>query len=102
MNDGTPADNLAINFPAVTYTENQHDDAVIINIANEPIVAHPVSPEISQRRALHCFSDATRIVQLCYAFVEEFEDALGVLRVQFGQLAVSEGGNFNLPSHDAS
>jgi hypothetical protein len=94
--------NLAINFPAVTHSKKQYDDAIIVNFANEPVVPHTVSPEISQKGALHCFSDATGIVQVRYTFVEEFEDATGVLRVKLGQLAVREGRNLNLPSHDAS
>jgi hypothetical protein len=93
---------LAINFPAVTYSKKQYDDAIIVNRANEPVVPYPVSPEISQKGSLHCFSDAAWIVQLRYAFVEKFEDTPGVLRVKLGKVAVSEGRNFNLPSHDAS
>ena len=60
---------LAINFPAVTYSKKQDDNAIIVNCANEPVVPYPVSPEISKRRALQCFSDAAWIIQLRYAFV---------------------------------
>ncbi len=93
---------LAINFLAVTYTKKQYDDAIVVNCANEPVVPYPVSPEVSQKRALHCFPDTAGIVQLRQAFMEKFEDALRVLRVELGQVAFGEGRNFNLPSHGAS
>jgi hypothetical protein len=102
MKDCILIQDLAINFPAVTYSKKQYDDAIIVYFADEPVVPYPVSPEISQRRTLHCFSDATGIVQDRYAFVKKFEDAPGVLRVKLGQFAVSGRRNFNLPSHDAS
>ena len=93
---------LAVNFPAVSYSKKQYNDALIVDCANEPEVPYSVSPEIPQNGSLHCFPDTTWIVQLRYAFVEKFEDAPGVLWVKFGQIAVSEGRNFNLQSHDAS
>ncbi len=92
----------AINFPAVSYSKKQYNDSFIVDCANEPVVPYAVSPEISQNRSLHCFPNTPWIVQLRYAFEEKFEDAPGVLRVKLGQFAVSEGRNFNLPSHVAS
>src|SRR5579862_6527312 len=93
---------LAINSLAVTHAEKQYDSSIIFNCANGPVVPHPVSPEISQKRALHCFPDGTWITQLGYAFVEKFEDATGVSCVKLGQFALSGRRNFNPPSHVAS
>jgi hypothetical protein len=83
MNDGCPPDS-AIYLPPVTYAEDQYDDTIILNFADEPIVTHPVCPKLTERRALHCFPNATRIVQFRYSFIKKFQDALGVLRVQLG------------------
>jgi hypothetical protein len=49
----------------VTNTKEQHNNAIIVDAADEPIVTHPVSPEIPERWALHSFSNAPWIFQLC-------------------------------------
>lgn len=72
----------AIYLPTVTYAEDQYDDTIILNFADKPIVTHPVCPKLAQRRALHCFPKAPRIVQLRYSFIKKFQDAFGVLRVE--------------------
>lgn len=77
----------------------QRNHCQLYKCAGSPL---PVSPEISQKRGLHYFSDATWIIQLRYAFVEKFEDTPGGLCVKLGQFTVREWRNFNLPSHDAS
>jgi hypothetical protein len=65
--------------------ENQHQEPVILNLTDEPEIAHAVLPEFPQWRTLKCLSHATRIVQLGDAPVKEFQDSSGVLRVELVQ-----------------
>jgi len=37
---------LAINFPAVPNTEEQHDEVVVPDLADEPVVTHAVFPKL--------------------------------------------------------
>jgi len=67
---------------AMTNTQDQYDDAIILNFADDPVITHAVPPKLTQKRALHCFSEAARIVQFRDPLIKEFQDALGVLRVE--------------------
>jgi hypothetical protein len=78
------ANTLAINVPAVTYTEDQYDHTIILNFADDSVVTHSVCPKLTQKRALHCLPKATRIVQFRYSFIKKFQNPLGVLRVELG------------------
>jgi hypothetical protein len=78
----------AINILAVTNTKYQHDDAIILNFAYDPVVAHAVPPKLTQKRALHCFPEAARAVQFRYPLMQKFQDAIGMLRVELAQFAV--------------
>ena len=42
----------AIDFLAVSDAEDQHQQAVIFDLADEPVIAHTVFPELSERRAV--------------------------------------------------
>ena len=59
----------------MSYTEYQHHQPVIFDLANEPVIAHAVFPEFPQPRAVQGFSDAARIVQLRYPSVEKTNTA---------------------------
>ena len=39
---------LAVDFPAVTDTENQDKQPIILNLADEPVIAHAVFPELPE------------------------------------------------------
>ncbi len=62
--------------------KNQHDQAVIFNFANEPVIAYAVFPELAEARALKRPSDAAWIIESSEATAEELQDALAVLRVE--------------------
>ena len=93
---------LAIDFFAMSNAENEHDQPSIFDLADEPVIAHPVFPKLPQARPTQRFSDAARIVQLCYSFVKEPQDALGVLHVELAQRPVNLGRQFNVPGHGVS
>jgi len=45
-------DQLPIDFSAVADAEDQHDQAVILDFADKPVITGAVFPEFSQARAL--------------------------------------------------
>ena len=65
----------------MSYAEDENNDAVVLNFANEPIVAHPLFPELPKARALQGLPDAARIIQIGQSLMKEFQDAPGMLRV---------------------
>jgi hypothetical protein len=74
---------LAIDFFSISDAEDQNNQAGILNLADEPEIAHPISPEFSETRALQGLADAARIVELGYAFVKKLQNAPAVLLVEF-------------------
>ena len=60
--------------------EDEHDQTVVFDRADEPVVTHTVFPELSELGAMQCFSDAAWIVQLSHSLMKELQDALAVLR----------------------
>jgi hypothetical protein len=93
---------LTINLFTMSNAQDEDDQAVIFDFANEPVVTYSVCPKLSQPGALHCFSDATRIVQIRQSLMKKSQDTRGGLLVEFVQLSFRKGRNFNLPRHDAS
>src|SRR5713226_1069072 len=93
---------LAVDLPAMSEAKDQHHQAIVFEFADEPIVTDSVFPEFAQSRAVQRLSHTAWIVQAGNSFVEKLQDALGLRRVEFAQLAVRLSGQLNLPGHDAS
>jgi hypothetical protein len=72
----------------VSDAEDQHNQTVIFDLADEPVITHAVFPELSKLRAVQGLSDAARIIQLGDSLVKEPQDALGLLRVEFPEFSV--------------
>ena len=53
---------LAIDFLAMADAKDKNDQAVVFDLADEPVIAYTVFPELSKPRAVQSLSDATRIV----------------------------------------
>ena len=68
--------------------KHEHDQTVVFDLRDEPVVIHAVFPKLSEPRAVLRLSDAARIVQLGYSLMKELQDALGLLRVEFAQFPV--------------
>ncbi len=43
---------------------HQHDEARILNLANEPVVSYSVSPQFSESLALKSLPDSARIIHV--------------------------------------
>lgn len=56
--------------------KNQHDEPVVFEQANDPIVANPISLVVAQR-ACELFADLAGIIELLYPLPKESYDATG-------------------------
>lgn len=74
---------LAVNLFSTSNVQDQNNQAGIFDLANEPEIAHSLSPEFFEARALEGFAGAGRIVELGYPFVKKFQNARAVLLVEF-------------------
>lgn len=63
--------------------DHEDDELVILDIADEPVVSHPVTPELTQLRALKAIGDLSGIVEPGHTLFEKFSDALASSRVKF-------------------
>jgi len=75
----------------MTYFNHQHQQAVILDRTDQPVVAHAVSPEFPESLSLQGLADAARVIQTGDALKEKSQDASGMLRVEFVQIPVSAG-----------
>ncbi len=72
----------------MSNAEDQHDQAVILDFADEAVGAYSISPKFPQGGAVQGLSDRARIVQVGYSFMEELQNSPGLLRVEFLQFPV--------------
>lgn len=93
---------LAINLSAVSDAQYQHKEVIVLDLANQTVIPYPVSPKFSKPNSPKRLAKAARIFQDGDSVAKEFQDALGVLRIQFAQLSVGFEGELNFPCHDAS
>jgi len=87
---------LAIDFFASSDEEDQNHQTIVFDLADEPIIAHAIFPELPKPRAVQRLSDAAWIVQLGNALMEELQDALAVLRVEFVEFRSTSADNSTL------
>jgi hypothetical protein len=93
-----------LSLPAVDVTpvanpndSNMHD--AIIEVGNDPPVAHPIFPKIAKFLATERFADAARVVEHRDAVTQKSQDAFCDLRIEFAELFGSAFGKFNAPGH---
>jgi nucleoid-associated protein YgaU len=53
----------AVDFAAMADLEDQDDDPLVLNVADNAVVANAVAPEAAELRALQGIADTTRIVE---------------------------------------
>ena len=93
---------LPIDFLAISDAQEQNHQTVVFDLADEPVIAHAIFPELSKPRAVQRLSDAAWIVQLGNPLIKELQDALAVLRVEFAEFPVNLGCQLNAVGHDVS
>jgi hypothetical protein len=72
-----------VDLAAVRDLDDQHEDLVIVNDCKNPIVAHPISPELLVDQLL---AELTRILQLRELLLEENSDPVGYDRIELADL----------------
>src|SRR5260370_31095082 len=82
---------LAIDFLAVSDAQDQNHQTIVFDLADEPVIAHAIFPELPKPRAVQRLSDAAWIVQLGNPLMKELQDALAVLCVEFVEFPVDLG-----------
>jgi hypothetical protein len=70
----------------MSEAKNQHDEAVVFEFADEPVVADSVFPKLAQSPDVQRLSYSSWIIQAGDSFVEKLQDALGLRRVELAQL----------------
>ena len=76
-----------INFFSMANAKDEYEHALIFDPANQPELAHAVSPKFSQLRALQRLPDRAWVVELGYAIAQELQNARAMLSVEFLELA---------------
>jgi hypothetical protein len=77
LNDVPALKFLAIDFFAMADAEHQHDEPIVFDLRDEPVIAYAVFPEFPKLRAVQRLSDAAGVVQLGYSLMKKLQDALG-------------------------
>ncbi len=57
--------------------QNQYAEDLVFYVADEPVVADPVFPELTKFRTLERYAEVARIIGFCNPFVQDFENAPG-------------------------
>ena len=86
-----PGKALAIDFFAISDAEDQNYQKIVFDLADEPVIAHAIFPELPKPRAGQRLCDAAWIVQLGNPLMKELQDAPAVLRGEFVELPVNLG-----------
>jgi hypothetical protein len=82
---------LAIDFFAISDAKDQNYQTIVFDLADEPVVANSIFPELAKPRAVQRLSNAAWVVQLGNPRMKELQDALAVLRVEFVEFPVNLG-----------
>jgi hypothetical protein len=64
---------LAIHVLAMSDSDNQHRDALVLNVTNQPIVAHPVTPQ-SALVPVERLPLFTRVIRHLYPLSQKSDD----------------------------
>jgi hypothetical protein len=75
----------------MSNAQDQHDQAVVLDLADEPVITQAIFPELAKPRVVQRLPDTAGIVQFGYSLMKEFQDALGLLPVEFAEFPVNLG-----------
>ena len=73
---------LSVYFATVPNLHHQDTQGIVLDVANYPAVAYPVTPETAKRSG-QCFAGAGRVLQVGNAFIHVIEDVPCRLFVEF-------------------
>ena len=90
---------LTINIAAVPDFDNEHDQAAILQVADNSVIADPITPIISQSRALQSIANLAAIMQGDETFLEKAPYSLTCLEIEFFDEFASRSRILNRPGH---
>jgi hypothetical protein len=61
----------SVHFALVTDAEDEDDEFLVLDFADDAVVAHPVAPVVSEFGTLKSLAQATRIFEFRDALVQE-------------------------------
>ena len=88
---------LAIDVTAVADSNDQNGERAVADFAQQPVVTHPVTPEIAQRRASQRLSELAGIIKRCEALAQILPDPPGIGRTKTLDLSCGSCCDLNLP-----
>jgi hypothetical protein len=92
----------AIDILAVPNAKGKHNQAVVLNFADNAVIPRPVSSILSEAGAAERLSDFAGIFLTGYSFVKKIQNPPRVLWVELAEVAPSVIGLFNRPCHNSS
>lgn len=97
INEGRGEGLLAVDIFPMTNNEEQHSQAIVLQITDQSIIANPIPPK-SPLVAMESFAHRARIITALNLFVEETINLqLGRTR-KLSDLSGGGGRNLNVPS----
>lgn len=79
--------------------DDEHDQFVILDIADDPVVANPVAPEMAKALALQAFCELLRIIEPHEPFLKKVPDAFADDGVEFLKGFLNRLSVLNRPDH---
>ena len=90
----------AIDIAAMSHTQNQNSDPVAFDLGNDPIIAHPKSPQVTELRSFQRRRQSPWIIRARHSGFEEVADTALNSGVKLANGFRSARSIFNRPVHD--
>jgi hypothetical protein len=84
----------------MSKAKEKNEQAIILDLADQAVIAHTAFPDLSKTRTGQSVPDAARIAQPRYAIMEELQDELAVLGVENVEFPSNLGRQLNSIGHD--
>jgi hypothetical protein len=92
---------LAVDFLAMANLEKEHNEVFVSNSADQSVLAHSISPELSEFGSIQRLTDVARVIEFCQPLLNELHDSFGMLRIKVLKLPRCRRGNLNRAGHIA-
>lgn len=66
---------LAVDIPPMPDLDHQDHQLLVLNLANDPEIAHTVSPQFPKGSTLEGFAETPRVISFCNALPEKIQNA---------------------------
>jgi len=93
---------LTINLSEMSKAKKENKQAIILDLADQAVIAHTAFPDLAKTRTGQSVPDAVRIVQSGHAIMEEPQDGLAMLGLENGEFPINLGRQLNSVGHGVS